>query len=136
MTIESKTVEVNASAEKVYAFASNFENYTRLVPSQLEGWSATEDTCTFKVGGFMQLSLRIVEKVPCSKVCIAPDGGANIPVPLNIILLIAAKGSSCDAHINVDVHGSNPMINMMIKPKIKEAVDRIVDQLQYIGHGL
>ncbi|MBQ9474566.1 MAG: SRPBCC family protein [Bacteroidales bacterium] len=130
MTVESKTVDVPHSAQEVYAFASNFENYSRLIPPQVEGWQATADTCSFKVGGFVQLSMRIEERCPYTLVSIAPDGATA--VPLHIKLEIGEKGASSSVRILVDVEGGNPMITMMLKPKLKEAVDKIVDQLKYI----
>ena len=130
MTVESKTVEVPHSAAEVYAFASNFENYSRLIPPQVDGWQATPDTCSFRVGGFVQLTLRIEERRPYSLVSIAPDGTSAVPLHIN--LEIGEKGSSSDVLLHVDVEGGNPMITMMLKPKLKEAVDKIVDQLRYI----
>ena len=115
MNIESKKISINTPAKAVYDFVSSFNNFSRLVPSQIEGWQSTDDTCSFKVGGFMQIQLRMAEKSPYSKVVVAPD---------------MQTASSTDVVVSIKIEG-NPMMLMMVKGKIKPALDSLVEQLKY-----
>ena len=45
--IESQQVAVNKSAEEIYTFISNFNNFNQLMPSSVEDLETTEDTCSF-----------------------------------------------------------------------------------------
>ena len=67
MNIESKKIAINTSAKMIYDFVGNFNNFSNLLPAQVEGWASTEDTCSFKVGGFVQIQLRMAEKIPYSR---------------------------------------------------------------------
>lgn len=137
MTIDSKTVLCQTSDEKMFGFLSDFNNFTRLMPSQVEGWSVNGNTCTFKVGGFMQITLAYTEKIANSRLVVAPAADSNSPIPFKMIVNITNdSASTCRVSISFNLEGSNPMMNMMIKPKLRDAADRIVDQLQYFATGL
>ena len=130
MNIESKKISVNTPAKAVYDFVSSFNNFSRLVPSQIEGWQSTDDTCSFKVGGFMQIQLRMAEKSPYSKVVVAPDMQTATSLPFQLVVSMTEKDSCTDVVIAVKIEG-NPMMLMMVKGKIKPALDSLVEQLKY-----
>jgi hypothetical protein len=65
--IESKVGQITGSSERVYAFLSNFNNFSHLVPpDKVKNWQATEDTCHFTVDGLGNAGLRMIEKEPYS----------------------------------------------------------------------
>ena len=49
--IESQQVAVNKSAEEIYNFISNFNNFNQLMPSSVQDLETTEDTCSFSIKG-------------------------------------------------------------------------------------
>jgi carbon monoxide dehydrogenase subunit G len=130
MNIESKKISINTPAKAVYDFVSSFNNFSRLVPSQIEGWQSTDDTCSFKVGGFMQIQLRMAEKTPYSKVVVAPDMQTASSFPFQLIVSMDEKNGSTDVVVSIKIEG-NPMMLMMVKGKIKPALDSLVEQLKY-----
>lgn len=136
MKIDSKTVICQTSDERMFNFLSDFNNFTRLMPSQAEGWSVNGNTCSFKVGGFMQITLAFAERTPFSRISVTPAGDGSSPIPFKMNVNISNDGAStCRVSINFDVEG-NPMMNMMLKPKLRDAADKLVDQLQYFATGL
>ena len=137
MTAESKTVQAQCSAEKLYNFACDFRNFQRLLPSQVEGFQTDGNTCSFKVAGFMQLTLQYAERTPYSLVAIAPAAGSGSPIPFRFVLKINPQDdTSCEASVRAELDGGNPMITMMLKPKLRPALDKIAEQIQYFSAGI
>ncbi len=137
MNAESKKVVAQCSAERLYNFACDFRNFQRLLPPQVEDFQADENTCSFKVGGFVQLTLQYAERTPYSRVALAPAAGSGSPVPFRFILMLTPiDESSCDAQVRAEIEGGNPMMAMMIKPKLRPALDKIAEQIQYFSAGI
>ena len=59
---ESKHVQILHPARAVYGVLADFNHLTPVVGDKVEGWCATEDTCSFKVQGFT-VNLQMIEKV-------------------------------------------------------------------------
>lgn len=135
MNIDSKKAEIKASAQSIYEFVGDFNNFSRLIPSQVEGWKSTADTCSFKVGGFMQIDLRMAEKIPYSKVVIAPDTSTASSFPFQLIVSMIEKNGYTDTVVSAKIEG-NSMMLMMIKGKIKPALDTVVEQLKYFVENI
>lgn len=137
MNAESKKVQAQCSAEKLYNFACDFRNFQRLLPPQVEGFQADENTCSFKVGGFIQLSLQYAERNPYTSVAIAPAAGSGSPIPFRFVMCITPQDdNSCEAYVRAEIEGGNPMMTMMLKPKLRPALDKIAEQIQYFSAGL
>ena len=137
MNAESKKVQAQCSAEKLYNFACDFRNFQRLLPPQVEEFQTDGNTCSFKVSGFIQLTLQYAEKNPYSRVAIAPASGSGSPIPFRFVMLIDARDeNSCDVIVRAEIEGGNPMMTMMLKPKLRPALDKIVEQIQYFSAGI
>ncbi|MBQ6237281.1 MAG: hypothetical protein IJK07_03590 [Bacteroidales bacterium] len=137
MTAESKKVTAQCSAEKLYNFACDFRNFQRMLPPQVEDFQTDGNTCSFKVAGFMQLTLQYAERNPYSLVAIAPAAGSNSPMPFRFVMAISAvDDNECHVVVRAEIEGGNPMMTMMLKPKLRPALDKIADQIQYYSAGL
>ncbi|MBP5326654.1 MAG: hypothetical protein J6Y98_01910 [Bacteroidales bacterium] len=137
MTVESKKVVAQCSAERLYNFACDFSNFQKMLPSQVQGFKVEGDTCSFQVAGFMQLTLQYAERSPYHTVAIAPAHGSNSPLPFRLVMNIGEQDSnSCSVVLRAEVEGGNPMVTMMIKPKLRPALDKIAEQIQYYSAGL
>ena len=138
MQVESKTVQCAKSPQALYEFLSDFTNFTRLIPAdKVQGWHTTGDTCTFSVAGFITITLEYAERTPYSRIVVAPASNSNSPIPLKATVNIMGNGpDSARVNMVVDGGGGNPMLTMMLKPKVREAVDKLMDGLQYYSTGL
>lgn len=137
MTVESQKVVAQCSAERLYNFACDFSNFQKMLPSQVQGFKVEGDTCSFQVAGFMQLTLQYAERSPYHTVAIAPAHGSNSPLPFRLVMNIDEQDSnSCSVVLRAEVEGGNPMVTMMIKPKLRPALDKIAEQIQYYSAGL
>ena len=137
MTAESKKVQAQCSAERLYGFACDFRNFQRLLPSQVEDFQTDGETCSFKVAGFMQLSLQYAERTPYTTVAISPAHGSSSPIPFRFVMKIEPQSeTACEVYVCAEIEGGNPMMTMMIKPKLRPALDKIAEQIQYYSAGL
>ena len=130
MTIESKKTLINAPAEKIFAFVSDFNNFGNMMPPQVEGWQTDGNTCSFKVSGFMQITLEMLERTPFSKVVVAPAADSGSPMPFKMNIEMKEDGPQTNTRIAFDID-ANPMMVMMIKGKAKDALDLMADRLKY-----
>ena len=137
MTAESKKVQAQCSAERLYGFACDFRNFQRLLPSQVEDFQTDGETCSFKVAGFMQLSLQYAERTPYTTVAISPAHGSSLPIPFRFVMKIEPQSeTACEVYVRAEIEGGNPMMTMMLKPKLRPALDKIAEQIQYYSAGL
>ena len=72
---ESKHVRILRPAETVYGVLSRFDNLTPVLADKVEGWTADENTCSFKAKGF-PVRLRMVEKEPFKLVKVTGEDGS------------------------------------------------------------
>lgn len=137
MTAESKKVIAQCSAERLYNFACDFSNFQKMLPPQVENFQTDGNTCSFKVGGFVQLTLQYAERTPFSTVAISPAAGSNSPLPFRLVMKInPMSDNECEVCVRAEIEGGNPMMTMMLKPKLRPALDKIAEQIQYYSAGL
>ncbi|MBQ2530137.1 MAG: hypothetical protein II547_07775 [Treponema sp.] len=136
MTVESKSVVAQCPQEKLYDFLSDFNNIAPLAPAgAIE--QCTADSCTVKVGGFIQLTITCLERVPYSRIVVGPAANSSSPVPFRMEVGLQPEGvDATRVGITVNIDGGNPMMTMMLKPKLKDAVDMMADKLQYFASGI
>jgi len=129
--IESKVGKLNGSAERVYAFLSNFNNFERLIPQdKVKDWSSTEDHCHFKVDGVGEAGLRIIEKEPNTLIKITGEEGSKLSFFFWIQLKETAPSvTNIKLTIKADL---NPMLKMMASKPLQNFVDTLIDQLEKV----
>jgi carbon monoxide dehydrogenase subunit G len=129
--IESRTGIINSPSSRVYAFLSNFTNFSQLIPKdKVKDWHATEDHCQFTVDGLGKAGLRIIEKEPYSLVKITGEEGSK----LNFFFWIQLKEVAAnDTRIKLTIKADlNPMLKMMATKPLQNFVDTLVDQLEKV----
>ena len=122
---KSKQVRINKPDEAIYAVLSDFGNFTPIVADKVEGWSATEQTCSFKAKGFT-VKLRMVEREPNKLIKITGE-----ELPFDFFFWIQLKGMAPDdTRMLLTLHAElNMMMKMMIGGKLQKALDQIADQI-------
>lgn len=136
MNVDSKTVLCQASDEKVYNLLSDFNNLYPLVGGKVQNWSVNGNSCSFGVAGFMQMTISYIDKQPYRLLVVGPASNGGSPIPFRMSIHIEGDGANaCRTHLAFELDG-NPMMNMMLKHKLREAADKLVDQLAYYSAGL
>ena len=125
---ESKQQQIFKPAARIFPFISRFDMLTPALQDKVEEWSATEDTCSFKVKGFT-VALRIVERVENKHIKISGDEGAGVPLDFSFWIQLHEVSES-DTRIRMVLHAElNMMMRMMIGSKIQGGLDKAVEGL-------
>ena len=123
---ESKQGRILRPASMVYDALSDFSRFTPILADKVEGWEATEDTCSFRVQGFT-MNLRIVEREENKLIKITGDEGS--PLDFTIWMQLA-EAAPADTRIRLVLHAKlNMMMKMMIGKKLQSGLDQIVDKI-------
>lgn len=132
--IESNIAEINNSPEKVYNFLSDLNNLEKLMPEQVINWKSTEDTCSFTIKGMTDLSMKISEKTPFSKVEIVP--GEKAPFNFSLIInLQNPKENRTIAQIIFDAE-LNAMMEMLARKPLQNFVNMLAAKLKELSDKL
>lgn len=124
----SKQQQILKPAVRIYPFISRFDLLTPALQDKVEEWSATEDTCSFKVKGF-NVALRIVERVENKHIKIAADDQNGVPVDFSFWIQLQEAAEN-DTRIRMVLHAElNTMMRMMIGSKIEGGLDKAVEGL-------
>ena len=126
--IESQQVEVNKSAEEIFNFISDFNNFSQLMPSSVKDLETTEETCSFSLKGMPTIKLKVGEKTPFSLVSMVADGG-QIAFSLNCAL--EEDGDNCKAKLFFEAE-LNMMMKMMVEKPLTNFLNILVDRLKEI----
>ena len=126
--IESQKVTVNKSAEELFNFISNFNNFNQLMPSSVQDLETTKDTCSFSLKGMPTIHLKIGDKKPFTHVSMVADGG-QIEFSLNCSL--EEDGDNCKAQLFFEAE-LNMMMKMMVEKPLTNFLNLLVDKLREI----
>src|SRR5690554_5590877 len=113
-TIETKHQTADSSAEKLFAFLSDMNNYEHLMPEgKIENWKSEEDHCEFTIKGMAKIGMEIQETVKPNLIKINSFGKVPFPFDLNIhINPISDQSSELFMVFNGDI---NMFMKMMVE---------------------
>ena len=115
---ESKHVQILHPARAVYGVLADFNHLTPVVGDKVEGWCATENTCSFKVQGFT-VNLQMIKVT----------GADGSPMDFTFWLqLVSAAETDTRMRIVLDVE-LPMMMKMMVGKKLAGAVDQIAEKI-------
>lgn len=130
MKIESRIGKSANSAEQIYDFITDFNNFRTLLPAdRVTDWESSGDRCSFKVDPVGRTGLQIIEKEPYSLVKIesVPEF-SNYQFTIWIQLKEVADNDT-RARITIEPQ-VNVMLLPMIKGPLKNFVDGLIDKLE------
>lgn len=126
--IASEKLHIKASSEKVYGFVSDFNNFENLMPDQVVNWQSSGDTCSFRIEGLADISMKITGKNPFNRVFIESDG--NNPFDFNLECIIENKGTNaCESKI-IFYADLNPMYSMLMTKPLASFVNILNEKLK------
>jgi hypothetical protein len=130
MNLESPSKIVDQSAETVYNFLMNIENFETLMPENTRFEKINDTRFLFALKGMPEIVLDLKEGVPHSKVVL---GAASDKLPFtltgNITELESAK-----SEVALTFEGEfNPMMSMMIKGPITKFIETLVSNMDRVA---
>ena len=111
----------NLTAEQLFDKLSNLTNLKEIIPSNIDSFEASEDSCSFKMKGMPKLDLSFSEKTPYSKISLSASGS---PVSFSLNCFITDCGEKCQARLEV-----NAEINMMMKMMVEKPINNFLNVL-------
>lgn len=130
MKIESKIVELQQPQEKIFLFLSDFNNFGKLMPPQVENWQSTRDECSFSVKGMATLGMKITERHPNERVVIISHGG-KIPFSFTLNALVTPNGEGSKGQLVFEAD-MNPMMRMMVEKPLTNFFNVLAEKMKDI----
>ncbi len=138
---------INAPAERIFDFLSDFEKIAALfegnaehipeaekqkISEQIENFSADRDSCRFTIKKFGRTGLDIVDREPCKTIKYQSDASSPVPITLWIQLI---EVSSSDTRMRLTIHAElSMMMKMMLKNKLDKGINQLADALTMIPY--
>lgn len=130
---EGKEVEIGTPAYVLFSSFSDLRNFASRIPEKyLDKVTITEDSVSGSYGG-MDMGLKVVEKIPNSRVVMKPQG--TFPMDFSLVFTlkeITAGRTSVRVSIESEM---NFMVKAMFGSKIREMVDKVTESLQAAASG-
>lgn len=126
--IESKKVQVAASAAEVFAYLNDLNHFEDLLPPErIDNWRSDEDSCRFKIKNVSEIGFRKKSADAPQYLQLESDESAPFPFTLNIHIK-SVDENNCEAHqvIEADI---NPFLKMMVEKPLTNLFDYIADRL-------
>jgi hypothetical protein len=128
--IESEKVEIGNAAENIFNYLSDFNNFEKLMPSQVTNWTSTTDECSFTINGMATIGMKIIEKAPFSKISIISNG--KVPFEFKLFVLITEKDAgNCVGQLTFE-SDMNPMIKMMVEKPLGNFFNMLAQKMKDI----
>lgn len=123
MTLDSPEIQVNKSAQEVFDFLSNVENFEKLMPDSISKFEILgSDTFLFALKGMPEIVLKKKEENPPSKIVLGAAGG-------KLDFSLTGEISEIDPNkskVRLIFQGDfNPMMAMMIKGPITKFIETL-----------
>ena len=125
--IKSNTIQINSTAESIYHFLTDFNNFEKLMPDQVINWKTTGDSCSFTIKGMAGLALKMDQLTkPSHGVYKSED-----PSPFNFQLGFEVNGAGNHSDVQCTLSASlNPMLKMMASRPLQNFVNLLVEKLK------
>jgi carbon monoxide dehydrogenase subunit G len=127
-TFLSKSVNISSTADKVYSFLSDFNNFGMLMPPENTNWESNSNSCNFTISKMADLSMTFGNGTP-NKMVVMKANGNN---PFDYLLEVHINKSdheNCQVHIAFHAELS-PMIAMVATTPLNNFVNLLVDKLK------
>lgn len=127
MNLESTSPTINASAQEVYDFLNNVENFEKLMPENISKFQVLdEDKFVFALKGMPEIVLKKQEAIPVSKIVLGAGGGKIDFSLIGDITEVDAATSTLQLAFSGDF---NPMMAMMIKGPISKFLETLTTNI-------
>jgi carbon monoxide dehydrogenase subunit G len=130
--IKSEHIDIQNSAENIFHFLNDFNNFEKLMPEQVVNWQSTKESCSFTIKGMASLEMRQQSVVEFSEINLVSEGKS--PFPFTLSCFLNEQGNSTDTQmvLNADL---NPMLKMMAKKPLQNFVNLLVGKLKEMMEG-
>lgn len=124
-----RTVKVSCGKQDFYNFVTDIRNFGRFIPESLrQGWSASEEKCSFSLSGMGEMNIGISEKIPEEKVVFSGTALSKINFIIETIIT-GAEENSCDVQVTLRAE-MDRLTGIIAKPQLDAVFGVIVNEMK------
>ena len=128
--IESEIVDIDNTAQHIFNYLSDFNNFEKLMPPQVTDWTSTSEECSFTINGMATIGMKIIEKTPFTKITISSNG--KVPFEFKLFTLITEKDAAhCTGQL-VFESDLNMMMKMMVEKPLGNFFNLLAQKMKDI----
>jgi len=127
--IKSEHINIQNTAQDVFLFLSDFNNFEKIMPEQVVNWHSTTETCSFTIKGMASLEMRRKSMIEFSEINLVSEGKSPFPFTLSSFLKDQGGATEAQMVLNADL---NPMLKMMAKKPLQNFVNLLVNKLKEV----
>jgi len=126
---KSARTAIQRSAEGIYDFLSDFNNFQHLIPAdRVKNYESTKETCSFSVEGMPAFHLKMGENIPVSNVTMIPQQSSGVDFALTTNIEQVSP-SGCEVTIILTAE-LNAFMKMMAAKPLQTFVDTLAEKLK------
>jgi hypothetical protein len=124
MKIPSPQTRVKLPVVKLFELTCNCQNFARYISSeQVKDLTVSEDSCSFTIENMAKITLKILEKTPCTQIRFAAENDKNIPLFLTLnYTAVSENETAVVANLDID-------IPIFLRPLVQKPLERFVETL-------
>lgn len=128
LTIESKKVDVQKSANSVFDFLIDLNNLEKLMPEgKIENWRSTDKTCRFAIKNLGTIGMKHKSIEASSKLVLESDG--KNPFPFTLTIFVDSDQEDNAKSYFVFDGEVNMFMSTMVKKPLKQFFDQLAENL-------
>jgi len=127
---KSSLITVQKSQSKVFNFLSDYNNFGKLMPEQVTGWTSTDTECSFTIQGMASLQMKIIERRANDLISMESFGKTPIKFTLYVTIEVI-NDDSCTALVSIDAD-INPMLKMMLDKPLSNLVEKLATKIPQV----
>lgn len=105
----SQLVDLQISTVQAYDFLSDFRHFQKVLPSEITGWEADADSCSFDAPMIGRVSFKYGQKIPYSVLTVIPSGDLPIKFSITCKLMENVEFHKAQVEVDADVGGLQEM---------------------------
>lgn len=126
MKISGAKVTTTKSAQEMFEFLTQLENFEQLMPESIQKFLVEGESFLFALKGMPEIRLVLKEKTEFSKVVL---GAASSKLSFSLIADIEAVSDTC-SEVELNFEGKfNPMMAMMVKKPLTSFINTLTDNI-------
>ncbi len=128
MQIKNDPIIIKNSADRIYEFLNDFNNFQNLMPEQITDWKSDTDSCSFEINNLATIELRITNRQENTLIVMDAEGKSPFPFQLSSNLeSLGMNETLFSFEIDAQV---NPMLSVMVKKPLENLVEIMGQKLK------
>ena len=126
MTIDGNTVTVEKSAEEIFTYFTDLNNFKEIMPENIQKFEVDGESFIFGLPGMPEIRLILKEKTEFSNITL---GAASSKLPFTLSADFTELSEN-KTEVQLKFDGDfNPMMAMMIKKPLTKFVDTLTENI-------